>query len=89
LQISLKFGGGHWTQFAEYTPGIPEPGDVGTYRVDVDKLVMTSASEGCPGCVGVLDWTFDGGRLDLRYTKPAEHDIIERLMTEHEYTKVG
>lgn len=89
LGITIKFVGGHWTQLADYTPGVPEPGDAGTSRVTGNTLVTTSSSQGCPDCVGELFWSFNGRRLTLQYTQPMEHTALQRLMTEHTYLKIG
>ena len=88
LNITLKFVGGRWTQLADYSPGLPERGDGGTYRVVGSTLVTISTSEGCPGCVGEMSWLFDGRRLTLKYTEPLDHTALERLMTEHTYLKI-
>lgn len=94
LQITLKFADGQYSHLADYTPGVPEPGDVGTYRFDAGHLVMTSASSGCPGCVMTLDLAFDGQQLSLWLVEsesgPADllgDTFDERLMLEHDFAK--
>jgi hypothetical protein len=89
LAITFKFAGGHWTQLAEYKPGVPEPGDRGTYRFVDGALELTSHSSGCTGCVSLLDWDLAGNTLTLRYQDKPAHDWVMDLLTEHAFTKVG
>lgn len=86
LEIVLRLQNGLWTQLATYDGVALEPGDEGSYEFEADKMVLTSTSAGCPGCVGVVDFTFDGQRLALQFADPEKHDPVERLMTEHSYT---
>ena len=89
LPITFKFVGGQWTQLAENKPGVPEPGDGGTYRFINGALELTSHSSGCPACTSLLDWTFDGSTLTLRYRDNPAHSWDMDLITEHTFTKVG
>jgi len=88
LEITLRLLGGNFTQYADYTtPGVPEPGDSGTYRFEGGQFIFTSTSPGCPGCVGVMDSTFDGSQLTLRFSDSETADPIARLIMEHDFTK--
>jgi hypothetical protein len=89
LPITFKFVGGQWTQLAEYTPGVPEPGDGGTYRFINGALELTDHSSGCSPCSSLLDWTFNGSTLTLRYRDKPAHSWDMDLITEHTFTKVG
>jgi len=88
-RVTLTLREGLWTQVAEFTSGVPETGDQGRYRFENGNLVLTSTSPGCTGCVGVLDWQFDGRKLSLRFDDSKRHPDIERLMTEHVCTRTG
>jgi len=58
-------------------------------RSPSSRVALTSTSPGCTGCVGVLDWQFDGRKLLLRFDDSKRHPDIERLMIEHVYTRTG
>ena len=59
-----KFQGDRWTEFV--VEEVPEPGDGGTLEYDAnDDVVMTSESDGCPGCVYTYDWSLVGDELTL------------------------
>jgi hypothetical protein len=83
----FKFQGDRFTQFVVIKK-VPEPGDVGTLTYDAKRdAVMTSASEGCPGCVYVYRWSLVGDRLSLKIvghhsTDSPEEMIIVRLVSE-------
>ena len=90
LTLTFRAEDHHWIQAGEFTPGITEVGDRGSYRIDQEgHLVLTSTSPGCPGCVGVLRWDFDGQKLTLAFIEPDKHPAEERLITEHTYQKTG
>ena len=58
---------GRWTQLGDFSgTGVLESGDFGTYTYDDEgRLVTTSESEGCRGCVGVIEWTYADGVLTM------------------------
>ena len=89
LEIVLRLQNGLWTQLADYDGAALDLGDAGSYRFEADQMVMTSTSTGCPGCVGVMDVTFDGRQLTLQYADRTAHTSTERLMVEHTYTLKG
>jgi hypothetical protein len=86
-----KFQGDRWTQFV--VEGAPEPGDLGPLEYDAnDDVVMTSESDGCPGCVYSYDWSLDGDRLTLTLvghdsTDTPEDVVIVRFITEGTFTR--
>jgi len=86
-----KFQGDRWTQFV--VEGAPEPGDLGPLEYDAnDDVVMTSESDGCPGCVYTYDWSLDGDKLTLTLvghdsTDTPEDVVIVRFITEGTFTR--
>lgn len=86
--IKLKFLDGRWTQFVNDEGQPPEPGDLGTYRSVDGLLEMTSESQGCPGCVGLVDWVLDADTLSVRFAEDG-HPDDERLMVEHDYRRTA
>jgi TRAP-type C4-dicarboxylate transport system substrate-binding protein len=57
-----------WVHHVTNDAGFSEVGDLGTYSYDEDgRLVLTSESTGCPGCVAVVDWTLANGILTLKF----------------------
>lgn len=67
MPLTFKFQGDRWTIFVTDDTGVIEMGDGGTQGIDDDgQLVQTSESEGCPGCVIILDWAVDGDTLTLK-----------------------
>jgi hypothetical protein len=91
--FTFKFQDDRWTLFVTPGGGAPEPGDLGSITYDEHgDVVLTSESEGCPGCTGVYDWELDGSQLTMSF---AEHDssdrpealAIERFVTEGTFTR--
>ena len=86
-----KFQGDRWTEFV--VEEVPEPGDLGTLEYDAkDDVVMTSESDGCPGCVYTYDWSLVGDELTLRLvghesTDTPEDVVIVRFVTEGAFTR--
>jgi hypothetical protein len=86
---------GRWTQLGDYSgTGVLESGDFGTYTYDDQgRLVTTSESEGCRGCVGVIEWSFADGVLTMElvphegFPGPYPPDAV--LMTNGEYVQVS
>ena len=87
----LKFTGDRWTQFV--VEEVPELGDLGTLAYDAKgNVAMTSASDGCPGCVGIYDWSLVGDELTLKLvghdsTDTPEEVVIARFVTEGAFTR--
>ncbi len=94
LTLVYEFEDGRWTQSANSAGGdVFDVGDLGTYTYDDEgRLVTTSQSGGCRGCVGVIEWTFEDGVLAMTLV-PVEgqsqpYDPVEILMTNGEYQQV-
>jgi TRAP-type transport system periplasmic protein len=94
LAVAFEFtDDGRWTQLADYSgTGALESGDFGTYAYDDEgRLVITSNSSGCRGCVGVIEWTLDDEVLRMALVPydgmPRPYDPIEILMTNGEYVQ--
>jgi hypothetical protein len=86
--FTFKFGGDRWTQFVAPSDGAPEPGDLGSLTYDGNgDVVMTSESEGCPGCTFVYDWQLDGDELTLTIVEPESSDPIVRFVTEGQFVR--
>lgn len=86
--MSFKFEGDRWTLFVTPSGGAPEPGDLGSMKYDEHgDVVLTSESEGCPGCIHAYDWHLDGNQLTLTIVEhessdPPEDLAIVRFVTE-------
>lgn len=89
--LVFKFAGLRWTEFV--VEEAPEPGDLGTLKYDANQnVVMTSASEGCPGCVYTYDWSMVGDKLTLTLvghesTDTPEDVVAVRFVTEGAFTR--
>lgn len=93
--FTFKLDGDRWTLFVTLGDGGPEPGDIGSLTYDEEgNAVMSSESEGCPGCIYVYDWQVDGDELTLTIV---EHDssggpeglAIVRFVTEGTFTSAS
>lgn len=83
LILSYKIGDGVWAQYQAIDAGEPELGDWGTFTYDGDGNWSTvSNSTGCPGCVGVLEWSVDSDVLSLTYLPGHDEDPVSRFVTE-------
>lgn len=94
MPVTIKIVGGHWDLFDVLDDGTVDHGDEGTVSYDAQRrLVLTSESSGCTGCVVTYDWTFTGSNLTLIFRSelhgPAGDDRAVRVVTEHTYQKVG
>lgn len=68
MPLTLRFLGDTWSITIGNDAGAPEVGDVGDVTYDEQgRLVTTSRSEGCPGCVATQTWSIAGDRLWLRF----------------------
>ena len=86
-----KFQGDRWTQFV--VEDVTEPGDGGPLEYDADDdVVLTSESDGCPGCVYSYAWSLVGDELTLTLvghesTDTPEDVVIVRFVTEGAFTR--
>lgn len=61
LPMALEFDGDNYKQYGTNDAGVEELGDLGTLAYPEDgKVVITSESSGCPGCVATITWSLDG-----------------------------
>ncbi len=91
LPLSLELLDGSWSISVTNDAGVREPGDVGTFEYDDQgRLVMTSYSEGCPGCVSTLAWSLRGESLSLEPVGPLPGgEPLERLIMGGTWTREG
>jgi hypothetical protein len=86
------FDAGTFLNFVVGDDGVKELGAKGTYTATGKRLIVTSESEGCFGCVYTYRWSFDGKVLSLKLlsssTGPADFRDV-RLVSEHDYVKTG
>ncbi len=86
-----KFQGDRWTQFV--VEEVAEPGEGGTLEYDADDdVVMTSESDGCPGCIYSFAWSLVGDELTMTLvghesTDTPEDMVIVRFVTEGVFTR--
>lgn len=91
VPLDFEVGDGQWKVYVTNDAGIRELGDLGTHSYDAEgRWVTVSESSGCPGCVGVVEWTLVGDILTLTIAdidggQPPADD--ERFVTEGEYTR--
>jgi hypothetical protein len=79
LPLLLTLSGDVFNQSGRYAGGW-SGGDAGTMSYDgAGRLVLTSSSPGCAGCVYTLDWWIEEGELHLSDATGAL-DPIDRLM---------
>ena len=87
----FKFQGDRWTEFV--VEDVPEPGDGGTLVYDAkNDIAMTSASDGCPGCVYTYTWALAEDELTLTLVGHESTDtpadvVIVRFVTEGAFTR--
>jgi hypothetical protein len=91
LTIVYRFDNGRWAASGNFNGGdAVEVGDGGTYAFDDSgRLVTTSQSGGCHGCVGVIEWTLADRVLTMKLVpfdgQPRPYQDDEILMTDGEY----
>lgn len=79
LPLVLSLSSDVYNQSGRY-PGGWSSGDAGKVSYDgLGRLVLTSSSPGCTGCVFTLDWRVERGELHLSDAK-GTLDEIDRLM---------
>ncbi len=92
LPITFVFDGGTWQHIVVDDNGTSEVGDFGTYVIEGNELITTSQSDGCRGCVGTYEYSFDGEVLSLTLAtdNPDSEDARDvRLHTEYDFVKVA
>jgi hypothetical protein len=96
LPIEFEIEGDKWRHYVTNDAGIRELGDLGTSSYDEDgRWVTVSESTGCPGCVGILEWTYDNDTLTLsnlvtdtlELDLPESDYLIGKLVTEGVYQR--
>ncbi len=66
MPLTFRFLGDSWSILVTNEQGIDEGGDSGTADyVAPGRVVLTSDSPGCPGCIQRLTWRIRGDRLVL------------------------
>lgn len=79
LPLLLSLSGDVFNQSGRYAGGW-SGGDAGTMSYDdAGRLVLTSSSPGCAGCVSTLEWRIEEGELHLS-DATGTLDPIDRLM---------
>ena len=90
--LTIVLDNGTFEMNVEDDDGVVEVGAKGTYTATKNQWIATSESPGCPGCVYTYRWSFDGKVLSLRLTNGSagpKDSRLARLVTEHDYVKVG
>ena len=89
LPVSLKFSGVAFTQSSR-NPGGWVVGDIGTVTYAPDgRLVLTSTSSGCIGCIGSMTWRIRGNQLVLDDFHGTPPDPVARVLVEGVWTRFG
>ncbi len=91
LPLTFQFLDGTWAISVTNDSGVVEPGDVGTLEYDDQgRMVMTSDSEGCPGCASTMAWTITGDTLSLEPVGQLPGgEPLERLIMGGTWTRGG
>ncbi len=85
LPMALEFEGDGFRHYLTNDAAVEELGDLGTIDYDDEgRVVFTSESTGCPGCVGTVEWSLDGDTLTLT---PVDLPRIDALFVGGEYTR--
>jgi hypothetical protein len=89
MLTAFEFDGDRWTHYITNDAGVEEVGDLGTLTYDDrGRLVTTSESTGCPGCVGFTVWELNGDVLELRLDGD-DVDPVDAFVIDGEYTHEG
>jgi hypothetical protein len=89
LPLRLNFIGEVYSLGGRF-PGGWGVGDAGTLEYDQDgRLVLTSTSPGCRGCVVSLAWRIRGYRLVLDEYRGTPEDPISRVLLEGGWIRFG
>ena len=90
--LTIVLDDGTYEVIVENDDGVKEMGDTGTYTATKKEWIATEDGSGCPGCVQTYRWSFDGKVLSLKLESdsagPKDFRVV-RLVTEHDYVKVG
>lgn len=78
----LTFRNGSFSQSGRYGSGVMEVGDLGSVSYSGGRLVLTSSSPGCPGCVASFRWRLLGDRLVLDRMSGTDVRPLDRLVYE-------
>jgi hypothetical protein len=97
LPLSIVLDDGTFQVFVVEDDGVKELGSSGTYTATKTLWVATEEGGACVvGCVETYRWSFDGKVLTLKLMPGLSHDSLGpadlrgvRLVTEHDYKKVG
>jgi len=91
LPLTFQFLDGTWSIVVTNDSGVDEMGDLGTLEYDDrGRMLMTSNSEGCPGCVSTMAWTIRRDRLRLESVGALPGgDPMERLIMGGTWTRKG
>ena len=80
MPLTFVFESDSWAIMVVNDDGAAEPGDLGTLTYDDQgRLVTTSNSEGCPGCVITLRWEVVRDTLTIA-TVEKSGDPLEKLI---------
>ena len=78
-----------WAIMVGNDQGMNEPGDIGTFTYDDHgRLVTTSHSEGCPGCVVTLRWRVAQDELTIAMVEKTG-DPLEELILSGQWERVS
>ena len=82
MPLTLVFESDSWAIMVADDQGVDEPGDVGTLTYDDrGRLVTTSNSEGCPGCVVTLRWKVVGDTLTIAMVEKSGDPLEELVLS--------
>ena len=89
LPLTLSFVGNVYSQSGRYPAGW-SVGDAGTVEYAPDgRLVLTSTSPECRGCLGSMTWRIQGNHLALDDLRGTPDDPLSRVMLEGVWTRIG
>lgn len=85
LPLALEFEGLRMEHLVTNDAGVEEVGDLGTLDYPEDgRVVFTSESTGCPGCVATLEWSLEGDELTI---EPSGLPPVEAFILAGTYTR--
>jgi hypothetical protein len=77
LPVAFVFDGDRFQHLVTNDAGVEELGDLGTLSYDEEgRIVMTSESTGCPGCIGEFEWTIEADSLTLTDDEMTQPDAF-------------
>jgi hypothetical protein len=96
LPLSIVLDDGRFVIFVVGDNGVKELGSSGTYTATRKVWVVTEEGGACAGCVETYRWSFNGKVLSLKLEPGLSQDHLGpadlrtvRLVTEHDYVRVG